>query len=73
MTTQDGALKVYYAAMDDADLLKLAANRRSYIEAAQKMMDYELERRHLSPPRPAQAAGSSSRLSFHGLFHRHAH
>jgi hypothetical protein len=34
MTTQDETLKSYYSAMTDADLLNLAKNQRSYIEAA---------------------------------------
>ncbi len=65
MTTQDETFKAYYAAMADADLLKLAANKRSYIEVAQKMMADELDRRHLSLPADADAvAGTKHRWSF---------
>jgi len=36
--------------MADADLLKLAANKSSFIDVAQRLMTDELARRHLSLP-----------------------
>jgi hypothetical protein len=55
--TQDQAFKAYYSTMADADLLRLAANKRSYIEAAQRSMADELARRHLSLPVEACTTG----------------
>ena len=47
MTVQEHAFRAYYASMTDAELLKTAANRRSFIEIAQKLLAEELTRRSL--------------------------
>ena len=57
MTTLDQTFKAYYASMADSDLLKLAANKNSYIDVAQRMMTEELVRRHLSLPAIRSAPG----------------
>lgn len=49
MTVQEQALKAYYASITDGELLKLAANRSSFIEPAQEAMAQELASRHLAP------------------------
>ena len=46
--TLDQTFKAYYSSMEDGDLLKLAANKFSFIDVAQRMMTDELERRHLT-------------------------
>jgi len=50
MTVQENALQAYYASLTDAELLKLAANRSSFIDAAQQAMSREMLRRHLEMP-----------------------
>jgi hypothetical protein len=52
MKTQSQTFREYYASMTDADLLKMAANKTSFIEIAQKAMEDELTRRHLAGPEP---------------------
>lgn len=49
MQTQEQVFNVYYASMTDAELLANAKNRKFFIPAAQKAMDRELFRRHLTP------------------------
>lgn len=64
MTTLDQTFRDYYSSMEDADLLKLAANRGSYIDVAQQMMTQELARRHLSLPlEPSTTAGQRAKWS----------
>ena len=50
MTVQEHAFKAYYASMTDADLLKTAANRKSFIPVAQRLLDEEMARRNLQLP-----------------------
>jgi hypothetical protein len=50
MTTQDQTFRAYYSSMTDSDLLKLAANKSSFIDVAKRIMADELARRHLSLP-----------------------
>jgi len=72
MTVQEQALKAYYASITDGELLKLATNRSSFIEAAQRAMAQELTSRHLVP----QAVPSSPDAEPHhraGLAERLAH
>lgn len=57
MTTQEHAFHRYYASMTDAELLQTAANRRSLIEVAQRVLADEIERRHLVE----QVAGPAQR------------
>ena len=49
MTVQENALKEYYTSLTDAELLKLAENRSSFIQAAQQAMAQELHTRNLAP------------------------
>lgn len=68
MRTQEQALRVYYAAMPDAELQSAAANRSSFVPAAQRLLAEELRRRNLvsqpsEPPlHPAAAHGLMSGL-----------
>ncbi len=52
MRTQEQAFRAYYASLTDAELLQIAANERSFIPVAQKMLEDELVKRRLSPPAP---------------------
>jgi hypothetical protein len=52
---QEEAFRAYYSSMSTEELLTLAANRSSYIEAAQKALSEELKKRNLSFPEPAGA------------------
>lgn len=54
MKTQSQTFREYYASMTDADLLKMAANKTSFIEIAQKAMEDELTRRQLAAPAAAR-------------------
>lgn len=60
MTKQEQAFRAYYATMSDADLLQIAANRVSFIGTAQRVLEAELEKRHLAP---AEAAPPPTRHS----------
>jgi hypothetical protein len=53
VTTQEQAFRAYYATMSDTDLLRIAANRVSFIGTAQRVLAAELEKRHLEPSPPA--------------------
>ena len=50
MTAQEQAFRDYYGSMADAELLRTALHRESYIEPAQRLMTEEIERRHLNTP-----------------------
>ena len=56
MTAQQQAFKVYYSSLTDAELLKIAANRRSFLNVAQEALANELRGRSLAPSEPAQSA-----------------
>ena len=64
MTMQEQALRAYYTSMTDADLLRTAANKKSFIEVAQKVLAEELLKRHLGESAegvvPVQAASPSA-------------
>jgi hypothetical protein len=47
MTVQEQAFRAYYASLTDAELLKIAANKRSYIAVAQEALARELHHRNL--------------------------
>jgi len=47
MTVQEQAFRTYYASLTDAELLKIAANQRSYITVAQEALVRELKHRNL--------------------------
>jgi hypothetical protein len=75
MTTLNQAFRTYYSAMADADLLRLAANKGSFIEVAQNVMTEELARRHLNPPveprsTPGPPSTSNALAKLTGLFRR---
>jgi hypothetical protein len=58
VTVQQQAFKVYYSSLTDAELMKIAANKRSFIGVAQEALTNELSGRHLAvsePERPAEA------------------
>ena len=48
MTGQEQAFRGYYASMTDAELLRIAANKTSFIDVAQKTLADELMRRNLT-------------------------
>jgi hypothetical protein len=50
--TQEHAFRLYYASMTDAELLQTAANRKSFVTMAQRVLGDEMDRRHLSVPLP---------------------
>ena len=50
MRTQEEAFRAYYSGMTDAELLKTAANRSSFIDIAQKLLAEELAKRDLTVP-----------------------
>lgn len=52
MRSQEQAFRAYYASMPDTDLLQVAANRKSFIDVAQKTLTEELAKRHLTAPGP---------------------
>jgi hypothetical protein len=52
MGTQERAFRLYYASMTDAELLHTAANRKSFVAMAQRVLDDEMGRRQLSLPLP---------------------
>jgi hypothetical protein len=47
MTIQEQAFRAYYASLTDAELLKIAANKRSYIAVAQEALARELQQRNI--------------------------
>ena len=55
MTVQEQAFRAYYASLADAELLQIAANRRSYISVAQEALARELKQRNLDPEQGAAA------------------
>ena len=61
MTVQEQAFRAYYASLTDAELLKIAANKRSYIAVAQATLARELKQRTLDreerPVAPDEGAG----------------
>jgi hypothetical protein len=56
VTSQQQAFKVYYSSLSDADLMKIAANRRSFLEVAQEALANELRGRNLAPSEPSPSA-----------------
>jgi hypothetical protein len=81
MRSQEQAFRAYYASMTDTELLQIAANERSFIAVAQKILQGELARRRLAPaappvppPRPSIWGGWGSHLAkwAHRLHHHPA-
>ena len=56
MTAQQQAFKVYYASLTDVELMKIAANKRSFLDVAQEALANELRGRGLAPSEPSQSA-----------------
>jgi hypothetical protein len=50
MTIQEQAFITYYASMTDAELLRVASNKTSLIDVAQKTLADELVKRNLVTP-----------------------
>lgn len=50
MGVQEQAFRTYYASMSEEKLLETAAHRDSFIGVAQRVLDEEIARRHLSLP-----------------------
>ena len=48
MTAQQQAFKFYYSSLSDAELLKIAANKRSFLDVAQEALANELRGRSLA-------------------------
>jgi hypothetical protein len=57
MTVQETAFRTYYASLTDAELLKIAANKGSYIAVAQEALARELKLRNLHPEEETAAQG----------------
>ena len=58
VTSQQEAFKVYYSSLTDAELLKIAANRRSFLNVAQEALSKELRGRNLTPVELSPSAGN---------------
>ena len=52
MRSQEQAFRAYYASMTDTDLLQIAANERSFLAVAQRILQDELAKRRLTPATP---------------------
>ena len=53
MTAQQQAFQAYYSSMSDTELLKIAANKRSFLAVAQAALANELRGRNLAPVEPS--------------------
>jgi hypothetical protein len=53
VTAQQQAFKVYYSSLTDAELMKIAANKRSFLDVAQEALANELRGRNLAPSQSA--------------------
>ena len=71
MTAQQQAFKAYYSSLTDAELLKIAANRHSFLAVAQEVLDGELRSRDLASIEPSPSAGQTAEASA-GLWARMA-
>ena len=56
MTAQQEAFRVYYSSLTDAELMKIAANKRSFLDVAQEALANELRGRNLAPSEPNRPA-----------------
>ncbi len=55
MGVQEQAFRTYYASMSEEKLLETAAHRSSFIGVAQRVLDEEIARRHLTLPEEHEA------------------
>jgi hypothetical protein len=60
VTAQQEAFKVYYSSLTDAELLKIAANKRSFLNVAQEALANELRGRNLAPSEPPRPADNQA-------------
>jgi hypothetical protein len=58
VTAQQHAFQVYYSSLSDAELMKIAANKRSFLDVAQEALADELRGRNLAPSEPSQSAAN---------------
>jgi hypothetical protein len=58
VTGPEQAFKAYYASMTDAELLRIAANKTSFIDVAQKILGDELMKRNLTATEEALVGAS---------------
>ena len=65
MTVQQQAFKVYYSSLTDAELMKIAANKRSFLDVAQEALANELRGRSLAASEPPQSADNRTAVSHH--------
>jgi hypothetical protein len=72
VTAQQQAFKVYYSSLTDAELMKIAANRRSFLDVAQEALANELRGRNLPPSEPSASADSRTAESYPNLLARMA-
>jgi len=71
MNPQEEAFRGYYGSMSDAELLRTALHKDSYIALAQKLMAEEMERRSLAvPPADSSTSRTSSPGPWARWFHR---
>ena len=54
MTAQQQAFQAYYSSMTDAEPMKIAANKRSFLDGAQAALANELRGRNLTPGEPSR-------------------
>jgi hypothetical protein len=54
VTAQQQAFQAYYSSMTDAELMKIAANNRSFLDEAQAALASELRGRNLTPGEPSR-------------------
>jgi hypothetical protein len=58
VTVQQQAFQVYYSSLTTEELLKIAANRRSFVSVAQEALVRELRERNLDPGEPSPSSGN---------------
>lgn len=63
MTVQQHAFQVYYSSLTDAELMKIAGNKRSFLDVAQAALAHELRGRNLSPGEPSPSADNRTAKS----------
>ncbi len=63
MTVQQHEFQVYYSSLTDAELMKIAGNKRSFLDVAQVALAHELRGRNLSPGEPSPSADNRTAKS----------
>jgi hypothetical protein len=64
VTAQQRAFQAYYSSMTDAELMKIAANKSSFLAVAQAALDNELRGRNLTAGEPSPSADNRA-AKFH--------